>query len=241
MSDPVAVFNQASAAVDTEAWDEAASLCDPASLSLFKRELLTRFDAEPEPWTVERLLRFQPDLPREVAEYQVASIARAADPQRMLADELPTVTSMEELRSMTPAAVFAAWLEGQSQRRHVARAAHETHFPAEMFEQALQNALHTPYEMLGTIYDGEDLAHVVFRPEYKTLPPATMDARSGSRIPDDERTALEAQQKAYLQFATLRRGHDGSWRLLAGHRFLGRENSGFFGYDDTAEEETTDE
>ena len=37
-----------------------------------------------------------------------------SDVKRILRQELPTVASVEQLRQMSPAAVFASWLEGQT-------------------------------------------------------------------------------------------------------------------------------
>jgi hypothetical protein len=240
MSDPISIFRAAAAAIESEAWEEAAALCDPATLSLYKREILSRMAPPKHPWTAERLLRAQPDLPPEVAEYQAATLGKMSDPQRVLEDELPSISSIEQLREMPPLKVFAAWLRGQSYSSQLERAQRNSSLPPEVIEQALQRPFKTRYHILGSVDDGERLTHVVFRREYDS--PSSDDETEAPTYPADlsdaEVSALEDQQNAYVEFAPLRRQPDGSWRLLAGHGFLGRNNPVFsFGYGDEAEED----
>jgi hypothetical protein len=240
MSDPISIFRAAAAAIESEAWDEAAALCDPATLSLYKREILSRIAPPKHPWTAERLLRASPDLPREVAEFQAMNLAKMSDPQRVLDDEVPSISSIEQLRDMPPLKVFAAWLQGQSYTSQLARAQRNSSMPAEVIVAALQRPFKTRYHILGVVDDGERLTYVVFRREYDS--PSSDDEIEPPGYPEDlsdaELSALEDQQNAYVDFAPLRRQPDGSWRLLAGHGFLGRNNPVFaFGFGGESDED----
>jgi hypothetical protein len=238
MSDPIAVFRAALAAVESEAWDEAASLCDPATLSLYKRELLARFEPARHVWTAERLLKYQPDMPREAAEFQAANMARMADPKHILEDEVPSISSVEELRDMAPAKVFAAHLEGQSHARQVERAQRDSQLPPDVIADALQHPFKTKFHVLGAVADGDRMVHIIFRREYET--DGTEDDADPLLWPGDltpeELSAVQDQQNANIDFAQLRKQPDGSWRMLAGTAFLGRHNPVLmFGSDDEVE------
>jgi hypothetical protein len=212
MSDPTSVFRAAAAALESEAWDEAAALCDPATLSLYKWEVLARLEA--------------------------ARFAEAADPQHVL-DEMPGISSIDQLRDMPPARVFAAWLEGQSYHRLLERARGLPDIPPGVLDDAMQHRPVTRYQVLGCIEDGDRLAFVVFRREHafdepETETPFPEDRPEG--LTDAEWSALQDQWRAYVEFAPLRRQPDGSWRLFAGQQFLGLNQSAFsFGFDLEAE------
>lgn len=230
MSDPLSVFNAAVAAVNRGDWEEAASLCDPGSLSFFKRELLERVNAKQEPWTVEGMLNFQPDMPPAVAEYQVAQFNARSGSRRVLESEVPSVTSADQLREMSPVEVFAAWLEGQSYERQVERAIRETDVPPEFMQAALDIRPERMLVVLGTVPEGDRIIHVVYRQTY-TMPD---DAEARDDVPQqqvdvtpEESGFLTDNPQAPLEFATLRRQADGSWRLTADHSFLGLENASF--------------
>lgn len=230
MSNPESVFNEAAAAVDRGDWEQAASLCDPASLSVFKRELLERVDAKQEAWTVERMLQFQPDLPREVAEYQIAQFNGISDAKRVLEREVPSVASVEQLRDMSPVEVFAAWLEGQSYERQVEGMRRETSIPPEVLEVVLRSRPERTFKILGMIPDGDRIAHVVYRQEC-TWPDDSDDSDETPQpaidVDPEESSFLADRSQPAPEFSTLRRQGDGSWRMIADHRFLGLGSGGF--------------
>ena len=237
MSDPISIFRAAAAAVESEAWHEVAALCDPATLSLYKREILSRLEASAYPWTAERLLQLQPDLPVDVAEFQAARLAEAADPHGVL-DELPGISSVEQLRATPPAEVFAAWLEGQSFSRQLERARGIPDIPARVLEEAMQFRVRTRYDVLGAVPDGDRITFVVFRREHESAESSVATERPEDRpagLTDAEVSALQDQHRAYVEFAPLRRQSDGSWRLIAGSGFLGLNHTAFsFGFDGEA-------
>src|SRR4029079_13421182 len=81
MKDPLKLFRAAVAALNEERWLDVAQLCDPASLREFKHSALAQFDLPTNHiWTVEDFLRHSPEMPPEVAQYQVDQIQRQAHP-----------------------------------------------------------------------------------------------------------------------------------------------------------------
>ncbi len=229
-TDPVALFNLAQSHLNREDWLGAARLCDPVSLRAFKREMLQSLaPSVPHPvLTPEEYMKLQPDLPREVAEYQANEHARLTDPARRLRDELPGITSPEQLRSMEPAEIFAAWLEGRSPRAQIARLVEQGHVTAEV--GATIAAHHMPprrYVALGAVPDGEHLAHVVFRDASE---PWLDIAAQMDELPQDER-ALSRQLRphSFARLAPCLRQPDGTWRLVADHRFMGVTVGQIFG------------
>lgn len=211
-------------------WAAAASLCDPASLAAFKRGLLERVSptrAETT-MTVEQYLKFQPDMPREVAEYQVAEMRRAAASNRVLEDELPGVASAEALRALTPAEVYAAWLEGGSYERQLERSIRSARVPDAVLEELRsQPRPRRTYRVLGSVRDGERLAFILYREEFEydvTLrrePDPEMAAYLAALTPEERELANDPPP--FIQHAAARRQPDGSWKLLADHQMPGRD------------------
>src|SRR4051794_25622942 len=121
-SDPVALFHSALDALNAESWNVAAEHCDPVSLRAFKRQMLLQFTPPPleRTLTVELLMRNQPDMPRAVAEYQVAEHRKNwGEPSQRLAHELPGIASIDEVSTTDPSTLFASWLQGRSPRMQV--------------------------------------------------------------------------------------------------------------------------
>jgi hypothetical protein len=239
MSDPTAVFYSAVHALKAKAWEQAAELCDPASLSLFKRELLSRVHSKPSQWTVEQLRRYEPEMPVEVAEYQVAHLNKLSDSRGILSDEVPSIASIDDLEAMAPVSVFAAWLEGNSHERQVERSARHSSMPADVVAEALQHPMDSNYVVLGTVPDGDRLIHVVFRREWVVQNDADEaeqpDEDLAADLTHEERAVLK-DRDTFVEYSTLRRQSDGRWCMIAGHSFLGRSNPVFmFGSTDEPE------
>lgn len=103
-SDPLAVFREFTAALRREEWSEAARLCDPASLTWFKEAQIQRLApaAPRRELTAEDFMRDDPEMPREVAEYQLARFNRHRDPMIVqLQREFPDTRSSDELREIS--------------------------------------------------------------------------------------------------------------------------------------------
>lgn len=112
------LFESAVDAMNRRDWPGVSRLCDPASMAIYRRNLLRRVSLDPadEPLTVERLMQSQPDMPREAAEYQVRLHARYADPESILQDEVPGIADVAALEAM--AAVNRCRRESANGGRH---------------------------------------------------------------------------------------------------------------------------
>lgn len=239
-TDPIAVFQAAAEAVAREEWLAAAVLCDPISLRLFKDELVQRVspDREIYPVSVEALLRSQPDMPRDVAEYQVAQHERSWNQSAVLEREVPGVGDITSLRALSPVEVFAAHLSRNSVDNRIKQLRQFTPMTTEWEELVRSQVQAVPrYSALGVIHESERIAFVVFRLDFRT-PGDDIAAANGSGDPD---AGLSAEKREYVadvasgppECQTCRRQPDGSWRLVAGHHFLGLGNIAFaFGYDE---------
>jgi hypothetical protein len=129
------------AAVDAMArrdWAGVARLCDPASLAIYRRTLLTRVTPvrAAEPLTVETLMQAQRGMPREAAEYQVRLHASYVDPESILQDEVPGVPDVAALTAMTAEEVFARHLASYDLDHRIERARRHTRIPPELLEHA---------------------------------------------------------------------------------------------------------
>ena len=95
---PMDLFEAVVTALREGDLQRAAELCDPVSLRMFHRQLCEQFDSSTGRFglTAEMLMRASPDMPRDVAEYQIARMRQNSDPERRLREELPSVASVEE-------------------------------------------------------------------------------------------------------------------------------------------------
>ena len=224
-TDPVAVFESALEALNAEEWIRVAEHCDPVSLRAFHREMIDMF-APPRPeyaLTAEVIMQHQPDMPREVAEYQVAEHRRAVDPAARLAYELEGITSLDELRASEPLIVFASWLAARSPRAQIRRLIEKGRapsVPATGFAQKLEWRFYD-YAVLGSVPDGEDTAQVVFREQSGAAFMAD-DPGVVNTLPADERQLMrDVWGRGNARLAFCRRQGDRTWCLVAGHQFMG--------------------
>lgn len=98
-------------------WSEAANLLDLDQFDRFRQDFIARSrrtTGQRPSMTVEELRRMEPDMPREVAEYQ---IRRMEEEARRYADPTPfefaRVSSVSALRSLSSAEAAARWLESR--------------------------------------------------------------------------------------------------------------------------------
>lgn len=234
---PVEAFRAAVDALDRSQWLAAASTCDPMSLAGFRRQLVEQFRrAEPEHvMTIEAYMRFQPEMPREVAEYLYAQYRRAADPGRRFQEELPGLASIEDLERLTPVEVFAAWLDGRSPRRQVARQLADRGIDTATAAASLEEV--SPFgnfEPIGSLPDGEGVAHVLYRHGSYRKEEGAADSEEwlAGMSPEERELALALAGRSHPMVTTCRQQPDGSWRLLAGYDFL---QTGSFGVEISAE------
>ena len=224
-SDPVALVRAAIDAVNRSDWSATVTLCDPVSLAAFKRELVEQYDSATSrrELTVEEYMRVAPDMPREVAEYEVARHRAHSEPGRRLREDLPGVRDLEMLRTLTPEAVFAAWLDGRGPRRQIERLANEGRISQAVVAHAqeLSSRIHD-YEIVGAMSDGDRVAHVLYRHSTERESwDAELEEWLRQRPAEEQELARDLAGRTYPQVVTCRRQPEGDWLMLAGHNFLG--------------------
>jgi hypothetical protein len=241
MNAPTEVFQMAVDGIARRDWRAVAALCDPASLAIFKRQLLNRVSAtrKDAPLTAEQLMRIHPDMPREAADYQVSMHAKFADPQSILEDEVPGVAGLPALNAMAPVDIFAAHLASYGLDHQVEHARRYTAIPAEVIDHVRRHPPPTPsYVILGVIEDGERLAYVAYRRQFDDGPSSDQEGQadwSWAGYTAAEKQLSIALSRGQPELVTCRRQQDGSWRLIARHGFLGQGSFAFsFGEDGDA-------
>ncbi len=205
MKDPLKLFRAAVAALNEERWLDVAQLCDPASLREFKHSALAQFDLPTNHiWTVEDFLRHSPEMPPEVAQYQVDQIQRQAHPDTRFARDFPLLNGPDELRSMEPAEVFASWLEGRSMKSQLEQMVRAGRVSSSALDAHRETIASMKHELapIGSVPDGDEIVHVLYR-----------------WGPDDTDQA-PAMARAFPFVTSCIRQNGGGWLLIADYNFL---------------------
>lgn len=182
LTDPLALFNDAVDAIDRADWPAVAALCDPASLEEFRDEMIALVTYQQTPEASFRaidLMRTDPNMPRAVAEWQAQRVREHQDPVRRMHEELPGIESREQLEQMSPAEVFAAWLDGRTISNIVERAWERRQITRAAIDQILGNERpKVVYVALGWVPDGEAIRYVIYRQDApRSRPQAAMIRR----------------------------------------------------------------
>lgn len=234
--DPVALVRAVIDAFQREAWDEVPPLCHPTSLGAFKAQQVRQYDpGRRQPaFTVEEMLRFDPEMPRAVAEYNVAQRDRFLREWQDPARELDGITSVEAVRAASPAELFAAWLRAHAPSREVERAAREQGLSGEAVAATMAAARgQFRLVVLGAVPDGPQVAHVLYRnaPAQDDGGPSD-EARAAhdawrAQQTDDERELAAMIGDAYIpRLVMCLRLPDGTWGLNAELHLFGLGNFG---------------
>ncbi|MEO8192857.1 MAG: hypothetical protein ABI681_03330 [Gemmatimonadales bacterium] len=230
MNTPSEVLNAAFDALNCEDWHAFGELYDPVSLRAFKRQILEDLSEEKHyDISVDDLLESDPDMPREVAEYQVAELNRCTSTESRLERELLTVESLDELREMEPAKVFCQWVKARSPHRRLEKetASGEPWEAAASWDPDLESQSRKAtrayrYRVIGFVPDGPQMAHVLYRSEQtaEKLFPEEYPEWLQRRPEDEQQLARLVDLRADPAIATCRRQSDGSWRLVARNNFM---------------------
>jgi hypothetical protein len=221
-SDPATLFRAVIEALNDEDWETIAALCDPSSLTIFYRQLLRRYGQEQPKITVEDYLRNAPEMPREVAAWEVEKLNKSRSAGQRLRQEIPGVGDMTELRGLGPTATFASWLRARSPRGQVEQAQAAGHISDEAAERALSATRGAfPCVLLGVVSDGSQVAHIIFREEFDPAEPLEPPLGFSGMASDDEwELVRDISGRLAPEVASCRRQPDGTWRMVVGHDFL---------------------
>jgi hypothetical protein len=224
-TDPVQLFRDALAAAGQEDWNAVARLCDPVSLELFRNNALEAIRRSARTVTAEQYLEHSPGMPKEVAEYHVATANRHNDPELRLREEFPTVPSPGALEALTAAEVFAEWLRGRSPRLQLDREVREGRISVRAAAQVRRSWLNeVPMPIiLGVLPDDDGIAHVAYRWQGQEH-----DLTAPNRDPEPAHVLRAMELRRLVQTETCRRVPDGGWHLLADYYMLGLGHSMFF-------------
>jgi hypothetical protein len=228
---PAAVFQQAADALDREDFLAVARLCDPASLSLFRRRLLRDLAPSDDlpPLTVELYLRHHPDMPCEVAEYNVANHHRRWAESRRVDREVARTESYDALEALAPDEAYARWLEAHSVRAALRRQLEARGISGEQMERALDEIARPDLLLrpIGAVEHGRT-AYVVYLVEPRTESASTGDHEAYiASLTEDEREIEEAHLRGPVRITSVRRQPDGTWRLIARQELLDRGHVAF--------------
>jgi hypothetical protein len=224
-TDPLELFRAAVEAYIAGDYPAVARLVDPVSLRAYKRQLLNRFEPRVRPrlLTAEDILESSPEMPRAVAEYQVAQYRQSADPAAQLKLVLPGVSSLDQLRALDADQVLVTELEGRSIQRHIERAVAEEHVGPEALHAVEElRRLHLSFAAIGVVEDGPSIAYVVYRLSalegYATT--REFEDEIATLPTDEQQLAREMIGREQPRYAICRRQPDGGWLLHADYDFL---------------------
>ena len=213
--EPVMAFDAAIDALQRRDVNAFAECFDPISLDQVKRQTLEGLRRELPGITVEEFMRNDPNMPREMAEYQVAYMRMHANPAARLKQDFPTATSIADLEAMTPAMLYFAWLEGRGMRRQLEELVNLGRVPPEV----LENFREPRPVSIGSVQANDRVAWVVYRDDFGEFQPSDEWMRE---FPEAEKAmAIELAQAGHPRLHTCYRQPDGSWKLVADHIGLG--------------------
>jgi hypothetical protein len=144
----------------------------------------------------------------EQAERQIAEMRERRAPLNRLRDEFPSVPSVEALLQLSDTHVLAAWLHGRSPRAQVDGQVAAGDLSRLQADAALAHVGRIwESQLLGAVYDGEDLCHIVYRSDVSAADEPSEDATRWSR--------------EHPSIVTMRRDQAGRWGLLAMDQMFG--------------------
>ena len=196
---PVGVVESVLRGFSSENWIGVADLFDEGSLSEFRRNVLWRYSI-PTP-------RLDVDQ-------------STSDPVMRLREELPRISSIEELELLPPRQLYAVWLESHSPRAQVNRLVESGQVSRTRAEKVLPSIVSNwNYTVIGVVMDGDTVAHVLYRGDRSAtgLKQVEADLLRASAPAAELETLRDIFGKENPGLVTCRRNSDGFWRLLASH------------------------
>lgn len=209
---PDAVVRDLLDAVERERWLDAARLVHPDALDRHRAQMLAmvRPGTELAPWAVtpEMLMRTDPGMPLEVAEYQARRAEASMGEHRRLILDAVGVGSIEALEALDPAELFARQLAANDERTAFAQAAAAAVDDPAFAEMIARTGPSTRRSVIGRVNDKSaeepEVAYVAYRADY-------------GRHATAERISVVAVRRA-----------DGDWRVDPGEMGAGFMSAGNF-------------
>lgn len=224
MNSPRLVVTLAFERLRNNDWFRLADLCDPLSLEAFKIEMLQQFGdqfGEPDPEIPAADIE-----PIHLDDETYAEYMKYLHPDSMMKVEFPTLSSMDDLRTMPPVDAFASWLEGKANYRGLPEVGSEEPWETELREELegddpFDDREWPAYEIVGCVFDTPDIAHVVYRPKCSAR--GVIGAGYDdwlARAPSEHRDYMIAMNhRGIPMLISCRRQKDGTWRLVANRQF----------------------
>jgi len=121
---PTEVVKRFLAASDVENWGKAARYLDVTPIERMRRELLemARDTSKQRRPTIEEFMRDTPDMPREVAEYQLKQLEKAIQSYEPVRYVFADVKDLNALNRLTTEELAISWAKAQSFRYQVSLA-----------------------------------------------------------------------------------------------------------------------
>lgn len=182
-------------------YKDVVRLVDPAT----QEERFRHFCDMVRPMTLERFAEQFPEIePGELTSRFARWSERTAYLTEAIPRSLAGITTYDEVAALTPHEFLVRWLENEDPRGEIMKRlrARGRSVPASLFECPAGQAFVT----IGSVYERDDLVHVLYR--------VTQHSPDGTSMPGS------------VEFESLRRQDDGSWRLLMDQTsFLGPRGS----------------
>lgn len=202
MRNPEELLAAVFAALNTEDWHTLTTLCDPLGLTIFKRHtlrLLSRYAEDCDTGD-----EFSDGFGNE--EVHLVDILRF---------EVAGVESFREIEEMDAGRVFVRWLQARIFKNRI-----------EPWRQGSEESAHRTvrsykYSVLGSVADGEEFVHVIYRQtiDLSEWHPEIYDNGWKERS-DEERAFVESMhQRGDPSVVVCRRQSDGSWKMIPKRTF----------------------
>jgi hypothetical protein len=222
-SDALSLFAAVVRALNSEAWRDAADLCDPGSLEEFRRRFLDNH-LDTIPPSAEEIIDEIPDMPRAEAEAEAVRLRDMYDPDESIRFLFPGISDFAELQLLNSHEFFVRWLEGQCPRTEIRELVEAGEIAAADAAAVLDPKVRMwNFVAVGAVSDGPDVVHVVFRfdvsadvlddVEYELL----QDGAGEAEI--QLHRALRGRRRPRV--VTCRQQQSGVWKMLAGHDLFG--------------------
>jgi hypothetical protein len=161
MTEATDLANALFAALDAEDWTGAACLFNPVQVEEWYRAFLQRMPKEQDfSLTVDQYLKHSPDMPREVAEYQVAQMRRN-HLSRSVSDELAGVATWEDAERLGAVEAYGRYLQHRDPREQFRRA--KSGLPTAIIGEVESHQMAFDHVVLGGVVETDTLVHVVYR------------------------------------------------------------------------------